>query len=189
MSNEPAAQRKAHRDTKVEFPLAQNRGPRLRPTLPPCRPSFRARGDVWGVGEGSSAEGRRAPQPRGFRGCYRPALRAASAAHAASSSADPPAHRGGGTCWLPAGSQGTPPGLRGAAERADSRSRYVRGERGRAGCGGQARAAAARALVGWFAHSCARPPRAPAEDFTPGWPLGPILIFFTALWLLRGCDL
>ena len=134
----------------------------------PCRPSF-PRGR-------SAREG----EPHGrvaFPTATPGAPRSASAAHAENSSADRPAELGGGTCGWPARFQGTLPGLRGAAERADSRSRYVSGEpsrawRGWGGGGRRGQARAARAPLWFFAGSCAGPRRAPAEDFTPGLAAG-----------------
>lgn len=155
--------------------------------LPPLLPGRPAPAG-WGGGGGSSAEGRRAPQPRGFPDCYRPAPRAASAAHADSHSACRAWRR---DVRRPARFQGTLPGLRGAAERADSRSRYVSGEPGRAGRGGQARAAAAAAAAPararlWRGSRTAA--RAPAEDFTPGLAAGADFDLY-GFMVLRGCDL
>lgn len=156
----------------------------------PCRPSFRAgqrrRGGV-GVGGAPRREGE-------------PHSRVAFPTATARPLAPPPPPTRTAGCsacraWRrdvrrPARFQGTLPGLRGAAERADSRSRYVSGEPGRAGRGGQARAAAAAAAPArarlWRGSRTAA--RAPAEDFTPGLAAGADFDLY-GFMVLRGCDL
>lgn len=157
----------------------------------PCRPSFPP-------GQRRGGARRREGEPHGrvaFPTATPGAPRSASAAHAENSSADPPADLGGGTCGWPARLQGTLPGLRGAAERADSRSRYVSGEPSRAGPGGGGGRGKEgpsprrpRALVVLRGQLRGAAPRARRGLHPRAGRWVPILIF-TALWPLRGCDL